>query len=96
MDDPTGAVPPASTGGGAREEVVANGVAFLLHPRVQQAPLSQRITFLERKVRVLGRSMGSMDWCLVGGRDGDGRLRFKVDRRPPATIYPQHPYTNRA
>lgn len=55
MDDPTGAAPPASTGGGAREEMVANGVAFLLHPRVQQAPLSQRITFLERKVRVLGR-----------------------------------------
>lgn len=33
-----------------REEMVQNGVAFLLHPRVQQAPLSQRITFLEKKV----------------------------------------------
>jgi hypothetical protein len=33
-----------------REEFVRNGVNFLRHPKVREAPLSQRLTFLERKV----------------------------------------------
>ena len=33
-----------------REEQVANGVNFLVHPKVKTAPLSQRISFLENKV----------------------------------------------
>eukprot|EP00903_Cladosiphon_okamuranus_P007143 g6937.t1 len=32
-----------------REEQVANGVNFLVHPKVKTAPLSQRISFLENK-----------------------------------------------
>ncbi|EWM24084.1 peroxin pex14 [Nannochloropsis gaditana] len=32
-----------------REDFITNGVSFLRHPNVQQAPLSQRITFLEKK-----------------------------------------------
>lgn len=33
-----------------REDMVASGVNFLRHPKVQSAPLSQRVTFLEKKV----------------------------------------------
>ncbi|CAM9453587.1 unnamed protein product, partial [Laminaria digitata] len=32
-----------------REEQIANGVKFLVHPKVKTAPLSQRISFLENK-----------------------------------------------
>lgn len=34
-----------------REEQIANGVKFLVHPKVKTAPLSQRISFLENKVK---------------------------------------------
>lgn len=34
-----------------REEQIANGVKFLIHPKVKTAPLSQRISFLENKVK---------------------------------------------
>lgn len=33
-----------------REDQVANGLKFLIHPTVKTAPLSQRISFLENKV----------------------------------------------
>lgn len=34
-----------------REEQIENGVKFLVHPKVKTAPLSQRISFLENKVK---------------------------------------------
>lgn len=36
-----------------RDDQVENGVNFLIHPKVKAAPLSQRISFLENKVRIL-------------------------------------------
>lgn len=100
MDDPTTSAPPGSAGGGGggvREEMIANGVAFLLHPRVQAAPLSQRITFLERKVRVIVRFMGGVLWSCPSN-PWPCTYSFKVDRRmttasPPAT---HHLPNNRA
>lgn len=42
-----------------REEQIANGVKFLVHPKVKTAPLSQRISFLENKVKQQAASLNS-------------------------------------
>lgn len=42
-----------------REDQVANGVNFLVHPKAKAAPLSQRISFLENKVWVYSKRFES-------------------------------------
>jgi hypothetical protein len=33
-----------------REEEIANGVSFLTHPKVKDADISQKVSFLQKKV----------------------------------------------
>lgn len=48
-----------------REEQIANGVRFLVHPKVKTAPLSQRISFLENKVKQQAVSLYSQKRLLA-------------------------------
>lgn len=58
-----------------REEQVANGVNFLVHPKVKTAPLSQRISFLENKVcdRGLTTLLHTLHTRLAESRFDDNR-----------------------
>lgn len=58
-----------------REEQVANGVNFLVHPKVKTAPLSQRISFLESKVCDHGTKRPLFEVTAVM----ESRCAYKVD-----------------
>ncbi|CAM9945828.1 unnamed protein product, partial [Hapterophycus canaliculatus] len=68
-----------------REEQVANGVNFLVHPKAKAAPLSQRIVFLENKGLTAEEISAALSRA-EGGSDGSNESTPAAGGAPTASV----------